>query len=271
MSARRVLDVVVAVYVGTVVVPAAYLLAATGGGPTSATFLAGVGVGVFLIAVAAAGAAEDLPAAVVGFPAWTLFVLPPLSYAAVLVLVDDPALERAALVGIGALVAGTVALGVALGVRNRRRREAATDLLVLGGDGDDGVLGVFVAAVLGLGLVVVVGLVAVGGSVEALSSTFVVVAGGASSTLLIVLEDDETVAVTDRGLRHGNAVVPWERYRGYRLADDALVLVADQWWRPSREVELGEADREAVGEVVGRYLPRLDDEGRVRTPATGAS
>lgn len=80
--------------------------------------------------------------------------------------------------------------------------------------------------------------------------------------------DATDVAVTDHGLRVDDWLTAWDRFRGYRVTDGEIALVGDGWYRFGRRFDRGEIDDEdALTAALSEFLPRLDERGRVETPA----
>lgn len=275
MQERRTLEVLLGAYVATLVIPGVALFTGTlDAGRVPVLVAAGLLVAVFVARTARS--VENLGDAVASVPVVAASVLPPFGYLPYMILAADPESPAAlaSLVGVAAFLPG---VGIPIGgavIRNRRLREAATETAVVtvgGGEDDDETNWAVVAGVgvVALSIVVAGVIVLVSGdlSMSAITPTL----GGISTWLLFLGDDDATeVAVTDRGLRIDRRFARWQEFEGYRLADDEIKLVRPGWYRPSRSFEREEIDDESsLIEGLERYLPRLDERGRVELAPRG--
>ncbi len=273
MRERRMREVLLGVYVATLLVPGAALVTGT---LDQAPALVGVGL---ILAVLVAGTArgiDDLAETLVSAPLAVTIVLPPLGYTPYLILVAEPGSPAAfaSVIGLFALVSGIAVLVGGAIVRNRRLREAATEVAVVTvGDGtdDDGTDWPLIAgtAVALLSVVIAGGIVFLSG--DAGMGAITPVLGGVSTWFLILGDDDATeIAVTDRGLRIDRGFTPWKDLDGYRIGEEEVEFVRTQRYLPTRSFEREEIDNEdALLEAIERYLPRLDERGRVELAPRG--
>ena len=272
MRERRILEALLGVYVATLLVPAIALFTRTlDAGRAPVLVAAGVAVGT--VAVGLARSVDDLAGTLASVPVAVATILPPLAYLPYMILLTEPESPAAFASGVG-LFALLPGIGVPVGgaiVRSRRLREAATEVAVVtvGGD-DDGdetdwsvVAG---AVVMGLSFVVFGAIVLFQGDASLGSVSPML---GGMSTWFLFLDGDETeVAVTDRGLRIDRSFTRWESLEGYRIADGEIELLRTQWYHPARSFECDEIDDEdALLEGLERFLPRLDERGRVELAA----
>jgi hypothetical protein len=274
MQERRILEALLGTYVGLLSVPAAALFTRTLDAG-SADVLVAVGLGVAVVVAALARSVGDLADTLASAPVAVATVVPPLAYLPYLILATPPESPAAfaSVVGLLAVLPGiAVPVGGAI-VRNRRLREAATEEAVVtvggGEDTDDGtnwqlVAGVAVAATsfVAFGVVVLLG-------GEVTTGTITPALGGISTWVLLLGDDGTTeVAITDRGLRIDRGFTRWENLEGYRLGDDEIELLRCRWYLPARSFEREEIDDEdALIECLGRFLPRVDQHGRVELAA----
>lgn len=266
MNPRRVTEALLGLYVAWLLVPAAIL--ATGRlDLTVAPLVAGVG-----IATAVAVGARGVPSLVdrlAGLAPAVVTVSLPLAYFPYMIAVTTPGSRAAAVAatgGVSVLAGIGVPVSAAL-IRSKRLRERADPVATVTvgtADGTDrrhlaGVV-VFVVAVAAVGVFVLVEETAGGGALITAMS-------GASTALLPLLDGERELAVTDVGLRIDRSVTRWAAFAGYRVTDDAVVLVGERWYRPDRRFDLeGIEDVELLTDALSRYLPRLDDLGRVEVP-----
>jgi hypothetical protein len=270
---RRALEALLGTYVATLVIPGAALFTGTLDAD-GAPILVAAGLLVAVLVAGMARSVEDLADAVASAPVVAASVLPPLAYLPYMILVADPESPAAlaSLVGVVAFLPGVaVPIGGAV-IRNRRLREAATEIAVVtvGGEDDDGTNWAVVAGVgvVSLSIVVAGVIVLVGGDFS--MSAITPALGGISTWFLFLADDATEVAITDRGLRIDQSFTRWQEFEGYRLTDDEIELVRPGWYRPSRSFEREEVDdADALTESLGRYLPRLDERGRVELAPRG--
>jgi len=273
MQERRVLEALLGAYVAMLSVPAAALFARTLDAG-SAGWLVAAGLVVAVLVARTARSVDDLADTLASAPVAVVSVLPPLAYLPYMILVTPPE-SSAAFVSLVGLLAVIPGIGVPVGgaiVRNRRLREGATEVAVVtvgdgeNADGDTNWPVVAGAVVMGLSFVVFGAIVLVEGD-AALGSVSPMLGG--MSTWILLLGDDETeIGVTDRGLRIDRSFTPWEDLEGYRITDDEIELVRSQWYLPARSFERAEIDDEdALVAGLRRFLPRLDEHGRVELSA----
>lgn len=146
----------------------------------------------------------------------------------------------------------------------------ATEVAVVtvGGDDDEDTNwpAVAGAVVMGLSFVVFGAIVVVEGD-AGLGSIFPML-GGMSTWFLFLGDDDTEIAVTDGGLRIDQSFTRWDDLAGYRIGDDEIELVRPEWYHPTRSFDRGEIDDEdALLDGLRRFLPRLDERGRVELSA----
>lgn len=269
MRERRALEALLGVYAATLLVPAGALRVGVTGVDTRAiATLVVVWVGLAGGTALLARRVDDLPGRLASLPVALATVLPPLGYLPYMILATPPESPEAfvSVLGVLAVLPGiAVPVGGAV-VRSRRLREGATEVAVVtvGGDGGDDTNWPVVAGavVMGLSLIVFGAIVLMEGD-AALGSISPMIGG--MSTWMLLLDDDETeVAVTDCGLRIDRSFTPWADLAGYRIGDDELELVRSQWYLPARSFERAEIDDEdALVGGLERFLPRLDEHGRV--------
>ncbi|MFB6227973.1 MAG: hypothetical protein ABEH88_05225 [Halobacteriales archaeon] len=275
MQERRVLEALLGAYVATLLIPGAALFTGTVDAD-GALVLVVAGLIVAVLVARMARTVEDLADTVASAPVVAASVLPPLAYLPYMILAAEPE-SPAALVSLVGLVAFLPGIGVPIGgavIRNRRLREAATEVAVVtvgGGEDDDGTNWAVVAgvSVVSLSIVVAGVIVLVGGDVS--MSAVTPALGGISTLFLLFADDDATeIAVTDRGLRIDRSFTTWDDFEGYRLTDDEIELVRSQWYLPAGSFEREEVDDEnSLIEGLERHLPRLDERGRVELSPRG--
>jgi hypothetical protein len=271
MQERRVIEALLGAYVAMLSVPAAALFTRTLDAG-SAGWLVGAGLAVAVLVAAMARTVGDLADAVASVPVAAASVLPPLAYLPYMVLVTPPESPGAfaSLVGLLAVLPGILVLAGGGVIRNRRLRADATEVAVVtvGGDDDEDTNwpAVAGAVVMGLSFVVFGAIVVVEGD-AGLGSIFPML-GGMSTWFLFLGDDDTEIAVTDGGLRIDQSFTRWDDLAGYRIGDDEIELVRPEWYHPTRSFDRGEIDDEdALLDGLRRFLPRLDERGRVELSA----
>lgn len=275
MNLRRVLELVIGAYAGLVLVPASALWLRVSGWVTPTIgVLVGAAVGVATVVALLARLPDNLAHKLASLPVAVASVLPPIAYLPYMILATAPESPEAfiAVIGLLAILPGiAVPVGGAI-VRNRRRRESATEAAVLtvgqeeaNSDGRNWQV-IAGAVVIGLSVVVFVVIVLVDGDVTRGAITPIL--GGFSMWLLFVDDDETEVAVTDEGLGIDRSFTAWEDLDGYRVTDGEIELVREEWYLPTRSFDRPEiGDEEALLAGLGRFLPRLDEHGRIEVTA----
>jgi hypothetical protein len=269
MQERRVLEALLGAYVTTLLIPGVALFTGTldaDGVPV----LVGAGVIVAVLVAGMARIVDDLADTVASAPVAVTTGLPPLGYPAYMILGAEPESPAAFASAVGSfafLPCVLVPVGGEV-VHNRRLREAATEVTaVTVGDGtdDDGTDWPLIAgtAVALFSVVIAVGIAFVSGGTG--MGAIAPALGGVSTWFLILGDDDATeIAVTDRGLRIDRGFTPWNDLDGYRVGEEEVEFVRTQRYLPTRSFERERIDDEdAFIQALNRYLPRLDERGRV--------
>lgn len=247
----------------------------------------GVVAGVAAVALVGASATDDLAGGLASLSTSTALVaalFPGLGWLAVALALAAPGSAAAgvAVVGVASCLPGLAALWLAETETSRRRIDDATVHVRFGGDGPGrtALAGASIAALGAVGVAAagLFDLVGDDGVTTLLTSFATLVTVG--STLLSAAGDDEDeddgddgegnlpVAVTDAGIRIGDRLHGWEALTGYRVADDTIEVRRDTWFDRTLSFERdGVDDEPAVVDALGRYLPRVDDEGRVEMAA----
>jgi len=272
MEQRRFLEAALGVYVATLLIPAAALAGWESGAvdlPVGVFITAGVGiaVGVGL----AVRTVDDLVDRLLSLPVVVLTVGLPFVYTLpYLIFVVDPdsGTGIVAIVGLGAVLPGVLALLGASLIRNRRLREQSTEIVAVTLDETDDEEGrqLRIAAV-GIVTIALVTTGAVTVLTGELDFSMVTSLGGLSTVFLLFANNDRELVVTDAGFVVDQSVIVWDDLAGYRLTDDKVVLVRPEWYLPDRRFDREEMDDEALIEGVSEFLPRVDEQGRVELAA----
>jgi len=265
MIRRRVLNVLLGVYLALLVVPAALMVGVDGiVGSYLAVAVTGVGIaGVGALAARSVGDLVDrLCSDLIAFGVICL----PLIYLPYMIFATDPGstAEIAAAIGVAAVVPGSVALFVASHLRIRQLHERSTEIVaVTVGDPESSAWRQFrlaAAAVSGIALIGAgVATLLIGSNSFATLTGFL---GGLSALLLLIGDDSTEITVTTNGLQVNQSVTIWEDLDGYRLTDDSIEIVRSRRFFPTQEF-----DREAINDEevllngISTYLPRLNEAG----------
>ena len=275
MDGRRLLDVVVGVYVSLLSVTASALVQWEAVAPTFSVGVAvALGLGIAAVAAVVVSTVENLAETVASMPVAVLTAGLPLLFFPFLVFVADPGSIQAlvAATGLAAVVPG---VGIPAGgtmLENRRQREAATEIAVVTVGDDDGSEW-WTRLQLGGGLLVGLGIMIMGvGMISGFldgGTSLITTLGGLVTTAASLLGDDSTeLTVTDTGLGIDRQFVRWEAFDGYRVTDDDIELVRPEWYHTTQSYEREEiTDEETLLEGLESYLPRLDTDGN-RTDTT---
>lgn len=274
---RRLLPALSGLYVLWLAVPGLSVLVGLDG---LRPHVGAVGAGLVLAALAALVVARgDDPVEALGslrVGAATAF--PPLAYLSYMLATADPGTTRAVylVAGLLAVVPGVAVPATAATLRNRRRREAATELVAVTVGGSDGDEDTRRAAFLGAALVGAVGVLAAGvaalvGSDGGVGVGTLTAVGSVSSWALLFDDGDgTTVTVTDRAVRFDGWSVPHGRFEGYRVTDSTVELVRSGRLGSTRRFDreaIDEAEETALLDGLTEVLPRLDDEGGAEASA----
>jgi hypothetical protein len=274
MEQRRFLEATLGVYVATLLVPAAALA----GWESGAVDLS---VGVFVAAGAAIAAIVGLAVRAVDEIVDRLCSLPvvvvtvglpflyPLPY---LISVVDPdsGLGVVAIVGLGAVLPGVLALVGGSLIRNSRLREQSTEIVsvTVGETDDEKWQQLRIAAVAVVGIALIGAGVATFVTGDDSFSTLIAPLGGLSAMLAVFGDNGRELVVTDAGLVVDHWFVRWEAFDGYRLSDETVELVRPAWYHQTRTFDREEMDDEdALINGVAEFLPRVDEQGRVERTA----
>ncbi|UIO98990.1 hypothetical protein Hbl1158_10635 [Halobaculum sp. CBA1158] len=267
------------------------------GVPADPALLLGVGAGVFSVVVAGATAADDLAGTIAAVPvplAVGVSAAPSIAWLAVVIADLAPGLPASvAAVGAASGVPALVALGVAHAATHRDRIDDATEHAAFRGESRSKVRIAVAVALLGVGAVTLAGALGYLGD-DGWTSAMTGIASliTAASALASAGGDDDSdgddegdgegeadggiggdadirVAVTDAGLRVGGRLHGWDGFVGYRLTGGELELPREARYRRSLSFDRENVENEAaVVDALGRYLPRVDDDGRVEMAAT---
>lgn len=275
MQDRRPLEVLLGTYVAVLLIPAAVLFTRSLD-PDSVARTIAVALVVAVVVGIVARLVDDLADLLASAPVAVATIVPPLAYVPYMILIAEPESTAALVSGIGvfAVVPGILLPVGGAVTRNRRLRASATEVTVVTVGSDDGeptsnwpvVAGGFVS----LATVGVVAFLVVTGA-DPGSGVITTVLGGLSTWVLILGDDDTTeVAVTDRGLRIDRGFTPWDDLDGYRITGTEIEFIRTRRYLPTRSFKHENiGDMDALVDSLERYLPRVDDHGRVEmTPPT---
>lgn len=276
MRSRRLLDVLVGIYVSVIVATASALVRWEAVTPT---FSAGraVAVGLTIAAVVAliAGTIGDLAERVTSRSAMAVIGGLALVYLPYLLLVVDPGSTQALIAGIGVLVVipGFAIRSVANRIVSRQRRETATEIVVVtehGGKGTRRWLRLREPVFQVCFLVLVVGSMALIGPFAVIERPILL----ASVMALFVLNDlldsisgsGSDITVTTNGLHvdqcFKQAFTQWDECDGYRLTDGSVEIVRSRQFFSTQEFDREAiSDEAALVDGVATYLPRLNEAG----------
>jgi len=275
MIERRLLDVIIGVYVSILVVATSALVQWES---VASTFSVGVavalGVGIAAVVALVVSTIEDLANTVASVPVAALTVGLPLVFFPYLIFVAEPASTQAlvAAAGLAAVIPGAAVPAGGTMLTNRRQREAATEITVVT-VGDDDASEWWTRLQLGGGLLVGTGImIMVLGMISGFldgGTSLITTLGGLITTVASLLGDDSTeLAVTDTGLGIDWRFTRWESFEGFRVTDDNIELHRPEWYHTTQSYDREEiTDEETLLEGLGRYLPRLDEDGK-RTDTT---
>jgi len=272
MNERRILDVLLGVYAAVLLVPAGALVgweAGTAGVPVTA--FVGIGLVIAAVVTLVVRTVDDLVDRLLSLPVVVLTVGLPFVYTLpyLLFVVDpDSGAGVVAIVGMGAVLPGMLALLGGSLIRNSRLRERSTEIVAVTLDETDDEEGrqLRIAAV-GIVTIALVTTGAVTVLTGEMGFSMVTSLGGLSTVFLLFANNDRELVVTDAGLVVDQSVIVWDDLAGYRLTDDKVVLVRSEWYLPDRRFDREEMDDEALIEGVGEFLPRVDEQGRVERMA----
>jgi len=278
MGERQLLEALLGVYVGIFLVTVGVLVGrefGVTGLPRGALVVTGIVIAAVVMAVARR--VEDLVDRVVSIPVAAVTVGVPLAYLPYMILAAEPESGAAivALVGLLAVVPG-VGIPIAGGfIRNKRRREQATEIVAVTvgeEDEDDGWLpNADDSWIAGIGVAVVgVGILAVGIGLtlgfdgSGSSGTIFTSLSGLATSLLLFVDDSSKIVVTDTGLRIDQQFLLWDELTGYRLTDETVEIVTPNWYQSTREFDREDiSNEEACIDGLGEFLPRVDEHERV--------
>ena len=272
MNERRILDVLLGVYAAVLLVPAGALVgweAGTAGVPVTA--FVGIGLVIAAVVTLVVRTVDDLVDRLLSLPVVVATVGLPFVYTLpyLLFVVDpDSGAGIVAIVGMGAVLPGMLALLGGSLIRNSRLRERSTEIVAVTLDETDDEEGrqLRIAAV-GIVTIALVTTGAVTVLTGEMDFSMVTSLGGLSTVVLLFANNDRELVVTDAGLVVDQSVIVWDDLAGYRLTDDKVVLVRSEWYLPDRRFDREEMDDEALIEGVGEFLPRVDEQGRVERMA----
>jgi len=285
MRSRRLLDVLVGVYVSIIVVTASALVRWEAVAPTfSAGSAVAVGLAIAAVVALIAGTISDLVERVTSRLAMVVTGGLPLVYLVYLIFVLEPGSTHAFVAGVGTF-ALVVAVGigpVAKRITTRRLRDASTEITAVTAGAYEGTAlrrwlhigkNLYTTGFLALliGAIVLVGLENT--RIQFLISFGAVGIGGfgfIETKLLEIRGDDGSmIVVTDMGLRGdrytqgwvSQRFVRWDECEGYRITKGTVEIVfsrrfPEKWTLYREEI----SDEAALIDALDDYLPRLDDE-----------
>lgn len=226
------------------------------------------GVVIAVGVVAAARTVVDLVDRLLSLSVVAVLVCLPLLFLPYLIFVVDPFSEPGivALIGLSAVVPSNVALLAGVLVRDRRLREASTEMVVVTvGDSEDNnqrELRIAAVVIIAITLITTGAVTILTGGISTTMLTTLI--GGLSPVFLLFADTSRELAVTDVGFRVNQSITDWDDLAGYRLTDDKVVLVREQWYTPARRVDREEInDEETLVDGLAMYLPRVDAEGEI--------
>jgi len=272
MNERRILDVLLGVYAAVLLVPAGALVgweAGTAGVPVTA--FVGIGLVIAAVVTLVVRTVDDLVDRLLSLPVVVLTVGLPFVYTLpyLLFVVDpDSGAGVVAIVGMGAVLPGLLALLGGSLIRNSRLRERSTEIVAVTLDETDDEEGrqlrIAAVAIVAIALITTGAVTVLTGELD---FSMVTSLGGLSTVVLLFANNDRELVVTDAGFVVDQSVIVWDDLAGYRLTDDKVVLVRSEWYLPDRRFDREEMDDEALIEGVGEFLPRVDEQGRVERMA----
>jgi len=272
MNERRILDVLLGVYAAVLLVPAGALVGwEAGTAEVPVTAFVGIGLVIAAVVTLVVRTVDDLVDRLLSLPVVVATVGLPFVYTLpyLLFVVDpDSGAGVVAIVGMGAVLPGLLALLGGSLIRNSRLRERSTEIVAVTLDETDDEEGrqLRIAAV-GIVTIALVTTGAVTVLTGKLDFSMVTSLGGLSTVVLLFANNDRELVVTDAGFVVDQSVIVWDDLAGYRLTDDKVVLVRSEWYLPDRRFDREEMDDEALIEGVGEFLPRVDEQGRVERMA----
>ena len=285
MMERRLLDMVVGVYVSLLFVTASALVRWEAIAPEFSVGRAVV-IGLAIAAVVAfvARTVQDLEEKLSSRSVMAVAAGLPLAYLPYVLLVPEPGLMQALVAGAGlcATILGASIVSVAKRINNRRLREAATERAVVTvgayeGTALRGWLHVGKTQYTIVVVALLLGALAVSGP-ESLVSNPIIMISFFGINVFSFLEkrilkrrgdDGSMIEVTDMGLGGdrfmkgwiSRSVIQWDEFDGYRVTDNAVEIEFSRWlpvtWKFDRE-EI--SDDTALIDGLSENLPRLDDE-----------
>ena len=286
MTSRRVLDVLVGIYVSIIVVTASALVRWETVAPTfSITRAVAVGLGAAVVVALIAGTVSDLVQRVTSRLAMAVTCGLPLVYLVYFLFVLEPGSTQGFVAGVGlfAVFPGIGINSVAQQITTRRLRTMSTKItsVTVGAYKRTALrrwlhIGkhVYVFGLVGLliGGIVLIGLKNTQFQLLITLGTIgFTVFGFVEKKLLNVRGDDGSmIIVTDMGLTVDQCMngwtnrrfVHWDEFEGYRLTDNTVELVFSKLfirkWTFDREAISDEA---ALSDALADYLPRLDKTG----------
>ena len=266
MQRRRAVDALLGSYLAMVLVPAAVLSGLATIDTASLGTITVAGIAVAAAFALAAAAVLDIVDRAGSLPVAAATILPPLAYLPYLVFAEPAGrTEWLAIVGLLAVVPGTLVPIAGAVIRNQRLRADATEHVVVtvGGE-DDGMFGsrgesVLIVAV-GIGTAaVVIGTALIVIADSSADTSLLTSLTGLSSLLFLFTDDSTELAVTDAGLRVDRSMTPWDDLDGFRVTDDEIEIDRARWWLPTRDFDRDETDDDAaLIEALDEFLPRTD-------------
>jgi hypothetical protein len=268
MDGRRLLDVVVGVYVSLLIVTTSALVQWES---VASTFSVGVtvslGLGIATVAALIVATVDDLAETVASVPVAAVTVGLPLLFFPYLLGVPEPGSTQAlvAAAGLAAVLPGIGIPVVGGTLENRRQREAATEIAVVT-VGDESGSEWWTRLQLGGGILMGIGItiMALGIASGFLDggTSLITTFGGLVTTVASLLGDDSTeLTVTDTGLGIDRGFTRWEAFDGYRVTDDDVELLRPEWYQSTQRFDREEInDEETLIEGLDSYLSRLDED-----------
>lgn len=276
MTSRRVLDVLVGIYVSTIMVTASVLVQWKTVAPTfSAGRAITVGLGIAAVVALIARTISDFAERVTSYSFVAALLGFFIIYMVYLILVPKPGSTQAFTAGIGvlAVVTGFVVRTVANRIVSRQLRETATEIVVVteyGGKGTRRWLRfrepLFAVCV----LLLVVGSMALIGPFAVIERPTLL----ASMMALFILNDlldslpktGSDITVTTNGLHvdqcFKQSFTQWDECDGYRLTDGSVEIVRSRRFFSAQEFNRETiSDETALVDGVATYLPRLNEAG----------
>lgn len=270
MDGRRLLDVVVGVYVSILIVTASALLQWESVAPTFSVGVAvALGLGIATVVALVVSTVKGLAETVASTPVAVVTVGLPLLFFPYLLFVAESGSTQAlvAAAGVAAGLPGVCSFVGGSILKTRRQRESATEIAVVTVGDETAASEWWTRLQFGGGLVIGIGMLIFGlgilsGFLDG-GTSLITTLGGLITTVASLLSNDSSeLTVTDTGLAADWRFRRWEEFDGYRVTDDEVELVRPEWYQSTQSFDREEiTDEETLVEGLNAYLPELDENG----------